>query len=65
MPERKVIVNEGIIKTQKLGAAGKMKQLIIAEKPSLARSAMTAIGNSSFKKVGGYFESDRYVVSYA
>ena len=52
-------------KTQKPGAAGKMKQLIIAEKPSLARSVMAAIGSSSFSKNGGYYESDRYVVSYA
>ncbi len=42
-----------------------MKQLIIAEKPSLARSVMAAIGNSLFRKMGGYYENDRYVVSYA
>ena len=42
-----------------------MKQLIIAEKPSLARSVMAAIGSSSFSKKGGYYENERYVISYA
>ena len=51
--------------TQKPGKVEKIKQLIIAEKPSLARSVMAAIGNSSFRKMGGYFENDHYVVSYA
>ena len=52
-------------KTKKSGAAGRMKQLIIAEKPSLARSVMAAIGSSSFSKKGGYYENERYVISYA
>ena len=42
-----------------------MKQLIIAEKPSLARSVTAAIGSGSFSKRGGYYENERYIVSYA
>lgn len=37
-----------------------MKQLIIAEKPSLARKIVSAIGN--MEKRGDYYENDKYVV---
>ena len=39
------------------------KQLIIAEKPSLARNIAGAIGD--MQKKGTYFENDRYVVTWA
>ena len=38
-------------------------KLIIAEKPSLARNIVLAIGN--MKKKDGYFENDNYIVSWA
>lgn len=38
-------------------------KLIIAEKPSLARNIVSAIGN--MKKKDGYFENDEYLVTYA
>ena len=38
-------------------------KLIIAEKPSLARNIVAAIG--SMKKKDGYFENDEYLVSWA
>ena len=37
--------------------------LIIAEKPSLARNIVSAIGN--MKKKDGYYENDTYLVSWA
>ena len=37
--------------------------LIIAEKPSLARNIVSAIGN--MKRNDGYFENDKYIVSWA
>ena len=38
-------------------------KLIIAEKPSLARNIVSAIG--SMKKKDGYFENDEYIVTWA
>ena len=38
-------------------------KLIIAEKPSLARNIVSAIGN--MKRKDGYFENDNYLVSWA
>ena len=38
-------------------------KLIIAEKPSLARNIVNAIGN--MKKKDGYFENDEYLVTWA
>lgn len=40
-------------------------KLIIAEKPSLAKNIMAAIGTSKFKREDGYFESPEYVVTWA
>lgn len=40
-----------------------MKTLIIAEKPKLAVSVVKAIGN--MEKYDGYFENDKYIVSFA
>ena len=37
-----------------------MKQLIIAEKPSLAQKITSAIGN--MKRVGDFYENDKYIV---
>ena len=37
--------------------------VIIAEKPSLARNIVSAIGN--MKKENGYFYNDQYVVTWA
>lgn len=37
-----------------------MKQLIIAEKPSLAQKITSAIGN--MKRAGDYYENDKYIV---
>ena len=37
-----------------------MKQLIIAEKPSLARKIVSAIGN--MERRGDYYENDKYIV---
>ncbi len=41
-----------------------MKQLILAEKPSVGRDIVNAIGGS-FTKRDGYFENDQYIVSWA
>jgi len=41
-----------------------MKQLIIAEKPSLAMNIGRSIP-SGFDKKGRYFENDSYVISFA
>lgn len=41
------------------------KFLIIAEKPSLARNIISAIGTDSFKKSNGYYESPSYIVTWA
>ena len=38
-------------------------KLIIAEKPSLARNIVAAIG--SMKKKDGYFENENYLVTWA
>ena len=40
-----------------------MKSLIIAEKPSLARAVIGAIGKMD--KKNGFYENDKYIVSYA
>lgn len=40
------------------------KYLIIAEKPSLAKNIVSAIPGT-FKKCDGYFEGDKYIVSWA
>ena len=40
-----------------------MKKVIIAEKPSLAMTIVQAIGGN-FKKNDGYFENDKYVVTF-
>ena len=42
-----------------------MKQLLIAEKPSLAKSVMAAIQSEHFVKKDGYFEGRWYIISYA
>lgn len=39
-----------------------MSKLIIAEKPSLAKNIIIAIGSKSFKKEDGFYESDDYIV---
>lgn len=41
-----------------------MKSLIIAEKPSLGRNIIRAIGNSRFKSFDGYAESSEYIVTW-
>ena len=38
-------------------------KLIIAEKPSLAKNIATALGVT--KKNDGYFENDKYLISWA
>ena len=38
-------------------------KLIIAEKPSLARNIVNAIGN--LKKKDGYFENEEYLITWA
>ena len=40
-------------------------KLIIAEKPSLAKNIMMAIGAGKFKRQDGFFESQDYVVTWA
>lgn len=40
-------------------------RLIIAEKPSLAKNIMLAIGSSKFSRKDGYFESNEYIVTWA
>ena len=42
-----------------------MKQLLIAEKPSLAKSVMAAVQSEHFVKKDGYFEGRWYIISYA
>lgn len=41
------------------------KTLIIAEKPSLAKNIMNAIGINSFSCRDGYYENEEYIVSWA
>lgn len=41
-----------------------MKQLIIAEKPSLGKNIAGAIGISSFQKEDGYLENNEYIVTW-
>ena len=41
------------------------KYVIIAEKPSLARNIISAIGSDGFKKATGYYESPSYIVTWA
>lgn len=40
-------------------------KVIIAEKPSLAKNIMVAIGSSKFKREDGYYESSEYIVTWA
>lgn len=40
-------------------------KLIIAEKPSLAKTIMQALGAGKFQRQDGYFESDDYIVTWA
>lgn len=42
-----------------------MPKLIIAEKPSLAKNIIIAIGSKTFKKENGYYENDDYIVTPA
>lgn len=42
-----------------------MKKLIVAEKPSLAKNIMIAIGFNQFTKNDGYYEGDHYIVTWA
>lgn len=41
-----------------------MKSVIIAEKPSLARTIVGSI-KENFSKKNGYYESNKYIVTYA
>ncbi len=41
-----------------------MKSLIIAEKPSLARNIMRAIGVGKFTNKDGFAESSEYIVTW-
>ena len=41
-----------------------MKKLIIAEKPSLCRTIVSAVPEHAEKREG-YYETDRYYISYA
>ncbi len=53
-PEQKEIVSE------------EGKALVITEKPSVARDIVAAIGGKkAFKEKDGYYESDRYIVTWA
>lgn len=40
-----------------------MKKVIIAEKPSLAMTIVQAIGGN-FNRYDGYFENDKYIVTF-
>ena len=42
-----------------------MKKLIIAEKPTLARTIVSAIGKSTFTNHDCYYENNDYIVTYA
>jgi len=43
-----------------------MKQLIIAEKPSLAKNILNALSSiDNFTKKDGYYEGQKYIISYA
>ena len=44
-------------------AADGKKELVITEKPSVARDIMSALGGKkSFRTLDDYFESDRYLI---
>ncbi len=45
---------------------GAFKQLVLTEKPSVARDFVAALGGAkAFKSHDGFFESDKYVISWA
>ena len=41
-----------------------MPHLIIAEKPSLERNIMSAIGSRNFQKHDGYYEGKDYIITH-
>ena len=41
-----------------------MKRLIVTEKPSVASTVVAALREDNFKKMKGYYEGDRYIVSF-